>query len=81
MKKMTLLVTDWCIKNTLKFQCKLHRENDMFCAQDQSDPENMPVKVRIGKGKNINNNIEMNLQEMFQKMLAKCCWNYERKTT
>ena len=61
MKKMTLPVTNWCIKNTLKFQCKFHHEVDMFCVQDQSDPENMPVKVRIGKGKNINNNIEMNL--------------------
>ena len=34
----------------------------MFCVQDQSDPENMLVKVRIDKGKNINNNIEMNLE-------------------
>ena len=34
----------------------------MFCVQDQSDPENMLVKVRTDKGKNINNNIEMNLE-------------------
>ena len=34
----------------------------MFCVQDQSDPENMLVKVRTDKGKNINNNIEMTLE-------------------
>ena len=58
-KKMTL---NWCIKDKIKFQCKLYREVDMFCVQDQSDPKNMLVKVRIDKGKNINNNIEMNLE-------------------
>ena len=59
MKKVTL---NWCIQDTLKFQCKLHPGVDMFCVPDQSDPKNMLVKVGIDNDKSINNSIEMNLE-------------------
>ena len=56
------MTLDWHIQDTLKFQHKLHPGTDIFCIQDQSDPENMFVKVGIDNDTNINNNIEINLE-------------------
>ena len=56
------MTLDWHIQDTLKFQHKLHPGTDIFCIQDQSDPENMFVKVGIDNDTNINKNIEINLE-------------------
>ena len=59
MKEVTL---SWCIQDTLKFQHKLHPRVGMFRVQDQSDPEDMLLKVGIDNDMNMNNNIEINLE-------------------
>ena len=56
------MTLDWRIQDTLKFQHKPHTGTDIFCIQDQYDPENMFVKVGIDKDTNITNNIEINLE-------------------